>query len=319
MVILTITAPAHAQSQPKGCQMPNRYVRASAIESEPVNAVGWQAEVFWRRLLNRADDFGRFTGNLELIRASVFPLQLSKVSASDIKRLLKECEDAGLMFGYESEGKRCIIINKWEKGRASSSDYPAPPENICKRMKTFVYKCKQPQTNVPDSDPDSDPDSVADIPAGADGGEHGAFVEGWCQNYESAHKVKYQFIGGRDGKAVKELLKMNILRIDLLEIAKKAWALPDKFLNQRAKTVYGFLENFNAIQAAITVGVPAGQPSASMKAMLYSDELKAVQARKTSIKANYSEHQSWDEKHKVEFRELKAREQQLLALLGRKI
>lgn len=85
--------------------------------------------------------------------------------------------------------------------------------------------------------------------------EHQAFIKGWSENFEAAHKVKYQFEGGRDGKAVKELLGMGILRIDLLEIAKKAWAWKaNLFLAGRSLTIYGFRENFNAIQTGVING-----------------------------------------------------------------
>jgi hypothetical protein len=139
--------------------MPNRYIRESAIESEPVNALSCQGEVFYRRLLNRADDFGRFTANLALLRASLFPLQLDKVSEKDVARLLKEAEDCGLLATYGVDGKRFVTIAKWEKGRAQESKYPPPPEDICKRLQTYVYGRKHPSADVPDSDTDSDTDS----------------------------------------------------------------------------------------------------------------------------------------------------------------
>lgn len=138
--------------------MPNRYIRAAAIESEMVNSLSWQGEVFYRRLLNRVDDFGRFTANLDLLRASIFPLQITKVSVSDTARLLKECEDAGLVFGYEVNGKRCLVMNKWEKGRALHSEYPEPPPDVIKRMQTYVFKCKHMSpTPTPTPITDSDP------------------------------------------------------------------------------------------------------------------------------------------------------------------
>lgn len=139
--------------------MPNRYIRESAIESEPVNALSWQGEVFYRRLLNRADDFGRFTANLALLRASLFPLQLEKVSEKDVSRLLKEVEKCGLLFTYQAEGKQLLVIAKWEKGRAKESRYPEPPADICKRLQTYVYTPKPVSADVPDSDTDSDTDS----------------------------------------------------------------------------------------------------------------------------------------------------------------
>lgn len=142
--------------------MPNRYIRASAIESEPVNALSWLGEVFYRRLLNRADDFGRFTANPDLLRASLFPLKMDKVSSSDILKLLKECEDVGLLFQYIADGKRCIVMNKWEQGRAHKSEYPQPPADIIERMQTYVYTSKHMSTYVPDSDSDSDSDPDTD-------------------------------------------------------------------------------------------------------------------------------------------------------------
>lgn len=120
--------------------MPNRYIREDAIESEPVNDLTWQGEVFWRRLLNRVDDFGRFSAHPELLRASLFPLQLVKVSAQDIDRLLVECEEKGLLYTYTVGAKRLLVMNKWEQGRAKESKYPEPPEYICQRMQTYVYK-----------------------------------------------------------------------------------------------------------------------------------------------------------------------------------
>lgn len=148
--------------------MPNRYVREAAIESEGVNALSWQAEVFWRRLLNRVDDFGRFTANPALLRARLFPLQLERVSVKDIERLLKESESAGLLFRYNADcGKAFLVLNKWEVGRAKKSDYPPPPADVRERMQTFVYACKHACANAPDSDSDPDANSDSDSDQGA--------------------------------------------------------------------------------------------------------------------------------------------------------
>lgn len=143
--------------------MPNRYIRESAIESERINALGWQGEVFYRRLLNRVDDFGRFTAQPELLRASLFPLQLHRVSGADVGKLLLECERAGLVSTYTTrDGKRFLVVHKWEQGRAKVSRYPDPPANICERLLADVNGCLQVSANVPDSDSDSDSDTDND-------------------------------------------------------------------------------------------------------------------------------------------------------------
>lgn len=148
--------------------MPNRYVREDAIESEAVNRLGWQAEVFWRRLINRVDDFGRLTANRELLRASIFPLHLNKVSGAEIGKLLLECEHAGLLSTWKGEdGKEYLAMHKWEKGRAKESKYPEPPVAIRERLQTYVYKCAHPPAVVPDSDSAPDTASVPPPPSSA--------------------------------------------------------------------------------------------------------------------------------------------------------
>ena len=149
--------------------MPNRYVRESAIESERVNALSWQAEVFFRRLINRVDDFGRYTANFALLRASLFPLQLEKVTESDIKRHLAEVESCGLLATYESDGKRFLVLARWEQGRAKESRHPSPPAEVCERLQTYVYKPGQVFANAPDSDSDTDSDTDSDKRASASG------------------------------------------------------------------------------------------------------------------------------------------------------
>lgn len=150
--------------------MPNRYIREAAIESEAVNSVSWHAEVFYRRLLNRVDDFGRFSANTSLLRASIFPLQLNKVSETDIERLLNECEQSGLIFRYSDGGKVFLIVNKWEQGRAKKSQYPDPPLNIRKLMQTFVYGCSQ---MSPTPTPTPTPTTTPPLSARAEGEANG--------------------------------------------------------------------------------------------------------------------------------------------------
>lgn len=126
--------------------MPNRYVRETAIESSRVNRLSWQGEVFWRRLLNRADDFGRYTASPELLRAALFPLQLDQVSLADVERLLAECEAARLLSTYVGEeGKRYLALHKWERGRAIQSRFDDPPPDVAARLEP--YRERRPQTS----------------------------------------------------------------------------------------------------------------------------------------------------------------------------
>lgn len=132
--------------------MPNRISREDSIDCEHINGLSWAAEVFWRRLQNKVDDFGRFVANHELLRAKLFPLRLSKVSSADIAKMLLECEQAGLVSTWtEADGKGYLVMHCWERGRAEQSKFPSPPECICKRLHSFVNKCLQVQASAPDT------------------------------------------------------------------------------------------------------------------------------------------------------------------------
>jgi len=87
---------------------------------------------------------------------------------------------------------------------------------------------------------------------------HGAFIAGWCQNFKAKFGFDYAFSGGQDAKAVKELLKMGILLVDLLEIAKEAWnrmgQSPRAFYCEQASTISAFRKNLNQIRTELKYG-----------------------------------------------------------------
>jgi len=142
--------------------MPNRYIRESAIESEAINSLSWEAEVFLRRLFNRVDDFGRHSASTQLLRATLFPLQLNRVSEKKTEAILLELEAVGLLATYQVDGKKYLQLAKWEQGRAKTSRHPSPSSEVCKRLQTYVYNGDQVPTNAPDSDSDSDTDPDSD-------------------------------------------------------------------------------------------------------------------------------------------------------------
>lgn len=159
--------------------MPNRYIREAAIRSKGVNQLSWQAEVFWRRLLNVVDDFGRHHADPELLRADVFPRQLEKVRVADIERLIAECEKAVLLFRYEVDSKPFLVLNQWEQGRAKKSRYPDPPSNIGKHLQTHSYEGLQmspspTQTQTPSPTPAPTPSPIERQPSQSAGNGNGA-------------------------------------------------------------------------------------------------------------------------------------------------
>ena len=75
---------------------------------------------------------------------------------------------------------------------------------------------------------------------------HQEFIAGWMENYRGRFEVDYPFDGGRDGKGVRTLLKRGKPVAELLEVAKKAWAV-NSFCCERARSIHGFATSFTEI------------------------------------------------------------------------
>ena len=111
--------------------MPNRILR-DYTDSLAVDRLDWLGECLFVRLIQKADDFGRFHGNPTLVRSLLFPLK-NGLRDSDISARLAACEKAGLIRVYESSGKPFIeIVNFGQRLKTSTrSKYPDPPWSNC--------------------------------------------------------------------------------------------------------------------------------------------------------------------------------------------
>lgn len=115
--------------------MPDRVVRADILTSDAVNSLSWAGETFYRRLMSIADDYGRCEARPSLLRASLYPLKLDRVSEPDVVKWMGECSKAGLLRTYTVDDKEYLEILKFgQRLRAMKSRYPAPPANHCGQM-----------------------------------------------------------------------------------------------------------------------------------------------------------------------------------------
>lgn len=107
--------------------MPNRILREGILTSERVALLAWPEEVFYRRLMSLVDDFGRYYAKESLLRAHLYPLQLDKVSDSDIGKWLTACVNAALVRVYPAkDGKRYLELADFrQQVRAKESKFPA--------------------------------------------------------------------------------------------------------------------------------------------------------------------------------------------------
>lgn len=111
-----------------GFTVPNRIIREGWLESEAINSLSPIAERFFLRLCLKADDFGRFHANPQLLKSNLFPLK-DDVRGADMSRCLAECEEAGLVRCYGHDSKRYVVVPKFgQRTRASVSKFPEPPD-----------------------------------------------------------------------------------------------------------------------------------------------------------------------------------------------
>jgi len=126
--------------------MPSRIIREDMVSDERLCSLNWEAEVFYRRLFNLVDDYGRYAANPRLLRAYLFPLQLDKVRESHMDRLLAQCQEASLVDLYTVHGGKYLQLLDWPiTPRAKSSRYPAK-NCVCDYLQTNVCNCLQTKT-----------------------------------------------------------------------------------------------------------------------------------------------------------------------------
>lgn len=120
--------------------MPNRIIRETILTSDKVDSLDPPAEVFYRRLLSKVDDYGRYDARPSILRASLFPLRIDRVREADCTRWLAACEKAGLIALYQHDGKPYVEVKNTGWVARSPSKFPDP--------KAFANICAQAQTNA---------------------------------------------------------------------------------------------------------------------------------------------------------------------------
>lgn len=133
--------------------MPNRYIRDSINMSSSLAAVTLLAEVLFIHLLLAADDYGRYLAEPLALRGLLFSLR-TDLDAERVENALRELEREGMIQRYQADGRLYLWIVNWSKyqrARAKSSKFPAPPSND-------AFICKHMQEDAPDIDNDHDND-----------------------------------------------------------------------------------------------------------------------------------------------------------------
>ena len=111
--------------------------------SDKIDSISFQAEVFFTRLIMKADDFGCFWADSKRLKANLFPLRSDSVRDADITRWKAECQKAGLIVVYESDSKEYLqIIDFGQRLRLRKQKFPLPDQSICEygdNSEAYVY------------------------------------------------------------------------------------------------------------------------------------------------------------------------------------
>lgn len=98
-------------------------------KDKAVNSLSWFAEICFRRIWNKADDFGRYYADEQILKAELFPRK--EIRTPDLCRALQECERAALLVQYTVNGEQYLQLRNFnQRVRASKSRFPEPPD-IC--------------------------------------------------------------------------------------------------------------------------------------------------------------------------------------------
>lgn len=106
--------------------MPTRLIRDAILTSGRVASLSWEAEVFYRRLMSVADDYGLYDARTPILRSALYPLQLDKMSECNIQRCLSACEAAGLILLYSHNEKPYLMILGFDQQGKSMPKWPLP-------------------------------------------------------------------------------------------------------------------------------------------------------------------------------------------------
>jgi hypothetical protein len=155
--------------------LPSRILRDGIIDSERVNRLSPRAELFYRRLLSKVDDYGRIEFQPRVLLAKCFPLQLDRVSMADIDDWAREIEtsfdpiidDDPLLFSYIVGSKKYLQINNFQQRIRGRSKCPEPPPPSVDRTPPSVDRTPPSVDRTPPS-VDRTPPSVDRTPPSVD-------------------------------------------------------------------------------------------------------------------------------------------------------
>lgn len=106
--------------------MPSRIIREGINTSSKILALSPLAELFYRRLMTVADDYGRFYAHPATIRTACWPTAPDRATDKQVAAWLDECcqGDDPLIVIYEASGAQYLEISNFNQQKRFKSKFP---------------------------------------------------------------------------------------------------------------------------------------------------------------------------------------------------
>lgn len=115
--------------------MPGRYIREGIIRSKRICSMSEGAQLFYHKLLNVVDDYGRFESSPMCLFSAVYPVLCNTISEDEqieylknVQRYRTECAERFLIHLYGEKNQYLQVANFCQ--RRGKSKFPAPPDEV---------------------------------------------------------------------------------------------------------------------------------------------------------------------------------------------
>lgn len=114
--------------------MPQRFLRPGITDSEKWNAVPFDAQSLYIRLITLVDDYGRYDGRISVIMGHAFSVwnEMHADCQQDVVKVTASCQQlltSGLVSFYESGGKKFLQLTNWQERARGKSKWPDPNDS----------------------------------------------------------------------------------------------------------------------------------------------------------------------------------------------
>lgn len=167
--------------------MANRLLR-DWTGSEAIDLLSEGAEVFFTRLIMKADDFGCYYGNPKILSSTLYPLK--KLATDKVARFRDECATAGVIQIYSVDGKDFLHIpNFGQRLRAMNRKFPEPPERPKITVRTDDGGLRADVSQVPAEEKGREVEDEVEEKRSADAPFEGLLLDKWLE-WEKHRKEK---------------------------------------------------------------------------------------------------------------------------------